>query len=97
MKKIFAFALAAAMSLSLAACGGQPANNPNPPANSGGSSSGTQTPAPSDNKPANDKLVVGFAQIGQESGWRDAETNDIQWYASRNIDTIELHFADAQQ
>ena len=46
---------------------------------------------------ADDKLVVGFAQIGQESGWRDAETNDIQWYAARNLDTVELHFADAQQ
>lgn len=44
----------------------------------------------------NDKLVVGFAQIGQESGWRDAETNDVQWYAARNTDTIELSFADAQ-
>ena len=44
-----------------------------------------------------DKLVIGFAQIGQESGWRDAETNDIQWFAARNTDTIELHFADAQQ
>ncbi len=43
------------------------------------------------------KLVVGFAQIGQESGWRDAETSSIQWYASRNLDTIQLHFADAQQ
>ena len=48
-------------------------------------------------KTNNDKLVVGFAQIGQESGWRDAETNDIQWYAARNTDTIELHFADAEQ
>ena len=45
----------------------------------------------------NEKLVVGFAQIGQESGWRDAETSDIQWYAARNTDTIDLHFADAQQ
>jgi simple sugar transport system substrate-binding protein len=45
----------------------------------------------------NEKLVVGFAQVGQESGWRDAETNDIQWYAARNTDTIELKFADAQQ
>ena len=44
----------------------------------------------------NEKLVVGFAQIGQESGWRDAETNDIQWYAARHTDTIELHFADAE-
>ena len=45
----------------------------------------------------NEKLVIGFSQIGQESGWRDAETSDIQWYAARNTDSIELHFADAQQ
>ncbi|HWR24567.1 MAG TPA: ABC transporter substrate-binding protein [Feifaniaceae bacterium] len=46
---------------------------------------------------ANDKLVVGFAQIGQESGWRDAETASIQFYAGQNLDTIDLKFADAQQ
>lgn len=45
----------------------------------------------------NDKLVVGFAQIGQESGWRDAETASIQFYAGQNLDTVELKFADAQQ
>lgn len=45
----------------------------------------------------NDKLVVGFAQIGQESGWRDAETQSIQFYAGQNLDTIDLKFADAQQ
>lgn len=44
----------------------------------------------------NEKLVVGFSQIGQESGWRDAETSDVQWYAARHTDTIELHFADAE-
>jgi simple sugar transport system substrate-binding protein len=44
-----------------------------------------------------DKLVVGFAQIGQESGWRDAETASIQFFAGQNLDTIELKFADAQQ
>lgn len=43
------------------------------------------------------KLVVGFAQIGQESGWRDAETASIQFYAGQNVDTIDLKFADAQQ
>ena len=47
-------------------------------------------------KPKNERLVIGFAQIGQESGWRDAETNDILWYAARHTDTMELHFADAQ-
>lgn len=45
----------------------------------------------------NTKLVVGFAQIGQESGWRGAETNSIMFYAGQNLDTIQLHFADAQQ
>ena len=47
-------------------------------------------------KNKNDRLVIGFAQIGHEAGWRDAETADIQWYAARRTDTIELHFADAQ-
>ena len=43
------------------------------------------------------KLVVGFAQIGQESGWRDAETASIQQYAAEHPDEVELKFADAQQ
>ena len=73
MKKLISLLLAAAMCLSLTACGG------------------------SSKKPKNEKLVMGFAQIGQESGWRDAETSDIQWYAARHTDTIELHFADGQQ
>ena len=51
----------------------------------------------SEKKTDNERLVIGFAQIGQESGWRDAETGDIQWYAARHTDAIELHFADAQQ
>ena len=46
---------------------------------------------------SDEKLVVGFAQIGQESGWRDGETNDVQWYAAQHTDTIDLVFADAQQ
>lgn len=45
----------------------------------------------------NDKLVVGFAQIGQESGWRDAETMSIQKYAEEHSDEVELLFADGQQ
>ncbi len=49
------------------------------------------------NDGSGDKLVVGFAQIGQESGWRDAETASIQWHAAQNLDTIELKFSDGQQ
>ncbi|MCR5669423.1 MAG: ABC transporter substrate-binding protein [Butyrivibrio sp.] len=52
----------------------------------------TEAPAESDGK-----LVVGFAQIGQESGWRDAETMSIQSYAEEHPDEVELKFADAQQ
>ena len=82
-KKLLALTLVAALgSTLLAGCAVQPA--PAAPA---------AAPAAS----ANDKLVVGFAQIGQESGWRDGETNDIQWYAAQNTDTIDLIFADAQQ
>ncbi|WP_407065624.1 galactofuranose ABC transporter, galactofuranose-binding protein YtfQ [Devosia sp.] len=44
---------------------------------------------------AADKLVVGFSQIGSESGWRAAETSVTkQQAADRGID---LKFADAQQ
>mgnify|MGYP001014797120 FL=1 len=46
---------------------------------------------------AADKIVVGFAQIGQESGWRDAETESIQSYAAEHKDTIDLKFSDGQQ
>ena len=45
----------------------------------------------------NEKLVVGFAQLGQESGWRAAETESILFHAGQNIDTVELQFSDAQQ
>jgi simple sugar transport system substrate-binding protein len=42
-----------------------------------------------------DKLVVGFAQIGSESGWRTAETNAARKAAeSRQVD---LRISDAQQ
>lgn len=44
-----------------------------------------------------EKLVVGFAQIGQESGWRDAETMSIQTYAEEHADEVELNFSDGQQ
>ncbi|WP_127792393.1 ABC transporter substrate-binding protein [Agromyces sp. LHK192] len=40
-------------------------------------------------------LVVGFAQVGAESGWRTANTKDIQ--SSFEEAGIELKFSDAQQ
>jgi ABC-type sugar transport system substrate-binding protein len=45
--------------------------------------------------PAGKKMVVGFSQIGAESGWRTANTDSIKsTAASRGID---LKFSDAQQ
>jgi ABC-type sugar transport system substrate-binding protein len=44
---------------------------------------------------AGKKIVVGFSQIGAESGWRTANTESIKSEAARR--GIELKFADAQQ
>jgi simple sugar transport system substrate-binding protein len=44
---------------------------------------------------AGKKLVVGFSQIGAESGWRTAETESIQSEAKKR--GIDLRFSDAQQ
>lgn len=41
------------------------------------------------------KIVVGFSQIGAESGWRTANTDSIKSEAAKR--GIELKFADAQQ
>ncbi len=45
--------------------------------------------------PAADQTVVGFSQIGAESGWRTANTESIKAEAAKR--GIELKFADAQQ
>ncbi len=42
-----------------------------------------------------DQIVVGFAQVGAESGWRTANTKDIQ--DSFKEAQIQLKFSDAQQ
>lgn len=97
MKKALALLMGLTLVLGLTGCGGgQSTETQAEPEQA------TEAPAEADDAAEtktsdNDKLVVGFAQIGQESGWRDAETNDVQWYAARNTDTIELSFADAQQ
>ena len=41
------------------------------------------------------KIVMGFAQVGAESGWRTANTKNIQETAKK--DGINLKFSDAQQ
>src|SRR5437870_225061 len=47
------------------------------------------------NHAAAKKLVVGFSQIGAESGWRTAETESIQSEAKKR--GVDLKFSDAQQ
>lgn len=63
---------------------------------------GAPTPAPVTNTEVPAKtmktyktLVVGFAQIGAESGWRDGETNSIKDTAAKL--GIDLKFSDGQQ
>ena len=108
MKKLIALLLAVLMVFALVACASNETKTEEPDTTPADTTPADTTPAdttpadttPADETPAdtgNEKLVLGFAQIGQESGWRDAETNDIQWYAARNLDTVELVFADAQQ
>jgi len=55
----------------------------------GNSDTGTSTPA------ANKQLVLGFAQVGAESGWRTANTQSIKDAAAAA--GIKLQFDDAQQ
>ncbi|MFD4960236.1 ABC transporter substrate-binding protein [Microbacterium sp. NPDC058389] len=80
MKKLLSIAAAAALILGLAGCASS---------GDGGDSAGGDGP-----KAVGD-LVVGFAQVGAESGWRTANTKDIQ--DSFKEAGIELKFSDAQQ
>lgn len=82
MKKTIGLFAAGALVMALSACSSGPA-----PA--GGDAGGG---AP--NK-ALDQIVVGFAQVGAESGWRTANTKDIQ--DSFKEAGILLKFSDAQQ
>lgn len=81
MKKTLGIFAAGALVLALSACGGAA------PAASGGASGSKGK--------AIDQLVVGFAQVGAESGWRTANTKDIQ--AAFLEAKIKLQFSDAQQ
>jgi simple sugar transport system substrate-binding protein len=80
-KKFFGIAAAGVMLLTLAGC-------------AGGGTSGDGGGTADGPKPL-DELVVGFAQVGAESGWRTANTTDIQ--GAFEDAGIELKFSDAQQ
>ncbi len=79
-RKSFVAALAAT-TLALTACGGGSDSG-----GSGGSGGGDG---------GDDTITMGFAQVGAESGWRTANTADIQRAAEEA--GIELQFSDAQQ
>ncbi len=53
------------------------------------------TPASDGTAKEKKKFVVGFSQIGAESGWRTAETESIRSEAAKR--GIDLRFSDAQQ
>ena len=72
-------AVAGALVLALAGCGG------------GGGGGGEAASG----GPATDPVVMGFSQVGAESGWRTANTTSVQDAAAEA--GIELQFSDAQQ
>ncbi|KRF42175.1 ABC transporter substrate-binding protein [Paenibacillus sp. Soil787] len=92
MKKVWkssAFLLVAATMFLTSACGSSS------PASTSGSASPAATKAAEAAKPADKKIVLGFAQVGAESGWRTANTKSIQDSAKEA--GIDLKFSDAQQ
>lgn len=80
--KFLAFALVTAIAASLVGCGS--------------SDSGKTADAGADAKGgvAKKKLVIGFAQVGAESGWRKAETESVKDEAQKR--GIDLKFVDGQ-
>ncbi|MFC5286378.1 ABC transporter substrate-binding protein [Actinokineospora guangxiensis] len=82
MSKKITAALGAVLLAALAACGGGGGGgSANPGGGAGGQDDG--------------KLVMGFAQVGAESGWRTANTKSVQ--ESATAAGVELKFSDAQQ
>ncbi|WP_123041776.1 ABC transporter substrate-binding protein [Cohnella candidum] len=91
MKNKWVWGLIAVMLVTvLAACG--KSESKSEPASASPSASASTANSGSGNK----KLVIGFAQIGAESGWRDAETKSIK-DTFGNDPAFELKFSDAQQ
>ena len=81
LRKISIFLLAGAIAASMSACGG--GGDGDTGAKAGGAGGG------------DGKIVMGFSQVGAESGWRTANTKSVQ--ESAKAAGIELKFSDAQQ
>lgn len=86
--RIVALLASVVMMLPLAGCGGSTKTGSDTGSTAPAS---TQAPAAKSDK----KIVLGFAQVGAESGWRTANTKSIQEEAAKQ--GIELKFSDAQQ
>ncbi|NLM12009.1 MAG: ABC transporter substrate-binding protein [Clostridiaceae bacterium] len=96
LKKLLSVLLVLVMLFSLAACGenGSASNSsasPSPSSSANSSSSSNSSSTGSSDK----KITLGFAQVGSESEWRTANTEDIKRAAEAA--GITLQFSDAQQ
>ncbi|GAA3102980.1 ABC transporter substrate-binding protein [Nonomuraea salmonea] len=81
LRRISALVLAGLTAFAVASCGSESGGGTGGDAGAGG---GTD-----------DTIVMGFSQVGAESGWRTANTKSVQ--ESAKAAGIELKFSDAQQ
>ncbi|MFC5529798.1 ABC transporter substrate-binding protein [Cohnella yongneupensis] len=84
-----------AMVLVSAACGKNNNNNNADASKEPAASVAASSDAPASEAAGDKKIVMGFAQVGAESGWRSANTQSIQDSAKEA--GIDLKFSDAQQ
>jgi len=91
-KKSFVIGLALLMLVAIVSACGKDNNDSKPAAASPKAPASESASTPVENK----KIVLGFSQIGQESGWRDAETSSIK-DTFGNDPQFELKFSDGQQ
>ncbi|GGS49965.1 LacI family transcriptional regulator [Planobispora rosea] len=78
-KRMSALLLVGATVMTMAGCGSGGTTSASQPGSGGG----------------DDKITMGFSQVGAESGWRTANTKSVQ--ESAKTAGIELKFSDAQQ
>ncbi|WP_341876216.1 ABC transporter substrate-binding protein [Defluviitalea saccharophila] len=95
MKKGVALALAVMLLGTAVGCGSSSTTTSEAPASTEQTTQEAKTEeAPA--APVDEKIVIGFSQIGAESGWRTAETESIKKTCEEDP-MIELKFSDAQQ
>lgn len=92
MKKLIAFTAVMLMLSTAVGCGG--AKNTEPTSKDDTKATTQETKKEEPKK--EEKIVIGFSQIGAESGWRSAETASVKKTCEEDP-MIELKFSDAQQ